>query len=443
MNTRDIGVSDEDHIILLSTCSSGSTNGRDILVGRITDEIYDDPTKSVTATDGMEQTDSDGNICRVMQLPVWIPLLTTILAIQPILFIFAPCYRWIRHIIEKKRRVRYMDRLFRFNGKKAVCAFTMIVIMLITLAPLTAQAADKPIKITVSQVCANPDDTFTYILKPLDGFCPMPQGSTGEGYTFSITGTDSAEIKLSDYSQQGLYRYEMYQVIGSNEPGCTYDTCVYLIEIHVGMDLGSEVVLLNQSGEKEIGILFENGFDVFPSDPILMADPPVKKIVSGNPHYSTVFEFKLVAQDSSNPMPIGSIDGTKVIKITGPGEGEFGTWIYDKAGTYYYTVYEVNTGASGYTYDTTVYTITDMVREENGALIVSRVVTNDLNKPVPDFTFINRFSEGKDGPKTGDDADCALYMIIFSVGCVLLAGMMIYFFKGGKHTWRRHRNEKT
>ena len=38
MYTRDIGVSVEDRIILLSTCSSDSTNGRDILIGRITDE---------------------------------------------------------------------------------------------------------------------------------------------------------------------------------------------------------------------------------------------------------------------------------------------------------------------------------------------------------------------------------------------------------------------
>ncbi|MDR2360345.1 MAG: class B sortase [Oscillospiraceae bacterium] len=41
--TRDIGVTTDDHIILLSTCSSDSTNGRDILVARITDERCSDP----------------------------------------------------------------------------------------------------------------------------------------------------------------------------------------------------------------------------------------------------------------------------------------------------------------------------------------------------------------------------------------------------------------
>ena len=37
MYTRDIGVTIQDRIVLLATCSSGSTNGRDILVGRLAD----------------------------------------------------------------------------------------------------------------------------------------------------------------------------------------------------------------------------------------------------------------------------------------------------------------------------------------------------------------------------------------------------------------------
>ena len=37
---RDIGVSMDDRIILLATCSPNSTNGRDILVGRIADRVF-------------------------------------------------------------------------------------------------------------------------------------------------------------------------------------------------------------------------------------------------------------------------------------------------------------------------------------------------------------------------------------------------------------------
>jgi len=40
--TRDIGITTDDRLLLLTTCSSDSTNGRDILVARITDTVYED-----------------------------------------------------------------------------------------------------------------------------------------------------------------------------------------------------------------------------------------------------------------------------------------------------------------------------------------------------------------------------------------------------------------
>ena len=41
MHKRDIGVTTEDHIVLLTTCSPSSTNGRDVLVGKISKETYE------------------------------------------------------------------------------------------------------------------------------------------------------------------------------------------------------------------------------------------------------------------------------------------------------------------------------------------------------------------------------------------------------------------
>jgi len=43
MHTRETGVTINDRIVLLSTCSGSTTNGRDILVGRITEGLYDNP----------------------------------------------------------------------------------------------------------------------------------------------------------------------------------------------------------------------------------------------------------------------------------------------------------------------------------------------------------------------------------------------------------------
>jgi len=47
LNLREgVTVSTDDRLVLLSTCSEDSTNGRDILVGRITDQVPADPFKT-------------------------------------------------------------------------------------------------------------------------------------------------------------------------------------------------------------------------------------------------------------------------------------------------------------------------------------------------------------------------------------------------------------
>jgi pilin isopeptide linkage protein len=175
-----------------------------------------------------------------------------------------------------------------------------------------------------------------------------------------------------------------------------------------------------------------------------MVDPPVVKTVSGDPAKASTFTFRLTADKPTNPMPAGSKDGVKDLQITGSGKGEFGTWSYTAEGTYYYTVSEVNTGEKGYTYDTTVYTITDAVKAVDGQLVVTRVVTNGANKQVTSLSFINTYTSGdggnsdnggnsngggkpgSDGPKMGDDTNFTLYIILFGLGGLLVIRTMVY-----------------
>ena len=51
MNYREIQFESDDHYVILSTCTSDSTNGRHILVGRLTEKIYKD------SFDGQKETD--------------------------------------------------------------------------------------------------------------------------------------------------------------------------------------------------------------------------------------------------------------------------------------------------------------------------------------------------------------------------------------------------
>ena len=80
-HARDIGVTIHDHIVLLSTCSSDSTNGRDILIGKLTDEVFDDQiiTESDDAAPGTSIRDRI-----VEKIPLWLPMLAITLIALPI-----------------------------------------------------------------------------------------------------------------------------------------------------------------------------------------------------------------------------------------------------------------------------------------------------------------------------------------------------------------------
>jgi len=82
IHKRDIEISASDRIVLLTTCSSNSTNGRDILVGKITDEVFEDPFKNAE-TDGGKT----GLYGLVEEILMWPLLLALVLVIRIIVLI--------------------------------------------------------------------------------------------------------------------------------------------------------------------------------------------------------------------------------------------------------------------------------------------------------------------------------------------------------------------
>lgn len=129
------------------------------------------------------------------------------------------------------------------------------------------------------------------------------------------------------------------------------------------------------------------------SDPgVVEQDPPVKKIVTGNPSQDGTFTFRLTAEDITEPMPSGSRGGVKEVTIRGAGTYEFGLWKYTEAGIYRYRITEVNTGEKGYIYDSTEYTLTDTVSYREGKLVLDSVITDDEGSEVSSIIFNNRYS---------------------------------------------------
>jgi len=100
MYTRDIGVTIYDNIVLLSTCSSTSTNGRDILVGRLTEETHEDPY----ANDGTD-IDRDRRSVNIPAgaariIPIW--SLVVIILLLTRFIVLIPAIRQKREKVKRK-----------------------------------------------------------------------------------------------------------------------------------------------------------------------------------------------------------------------------------------------------------------------------------------------------------------------------------------------------
>ena len=333
-----------------------------------------------------------------------------------------------------------MFKEFKMKSKKIICALSAFFLIMIAIAPATAFAKEDGVNtytIKVNQTVAtvsNPDKiTFTYKLTPHGEGYPMPVRSASDSaspgsYTFTITGNNSVELGPIAYPRTGLYFYELAQVPGEEKPGYVYDKRVYTVEVYVDWKLDIQTIIRHDGDKKSPeSALFETSYLVKPTDRKLMVDPPVKKIVQGNPKSSATFTFKLTASDPSWPMPDGSKDGSKTLSIVGSGEGEFGTWSYDKEGTYVYKVTEVvNKNDKDYEYDKVVYTITDTVTDDNSQLVLTRTVTNKAGNNVNSLAFVNKYIDPKGGvAKTWDDMNITLYIVLIALSGTFIVGIAV------------------
>lgn len=183
-----------------------------------------------------------------------------------------------------------------------------------------------------------------------------------------------------------------------------------------------------------------NGFDIVNTYiPPVEIDPPIiEKVVEGENAPETEFAFLLRGENGA-PMPEGSDGSTKTLTITGSGEVEIGTFSFASPGIYTYTVSELNTGAEGWTYDSTVYTLTFTVTLEDGALHASYTLTK-AGEAADKARFVNRYAPVEpdtveiSGTKTwnhGDNPNPPESIIVYVYGDGKLAAQRLVTGKDG------------
>jgi len=90
-NIREIEITTSDRIVLLSTCTSDSTNGRHVLVGRIDEDIYqNDFEETIPKAEGIyKDTLADSGFMALLgQSPVWLWFLLIVLLLILVLIVY-------------------------------------------------------------------------------------------------------------------------------------------------------------------------------------------------------------------------------------------------------------------------------------------------------------------------------------------------------------------
>ena len=234
------------------------------------------------------------------------------------------------------------------------------------------------------------------------------------------------------FTEAGTYTYTVSEVRGDQEH-MTYDGAEYKVTATVTDAFDGKPMSVSWScgvGEK---ITFNNTY-IKPIPTPCYLDPPLHKVVKGNPAKDGKFTFVLkgkstTAEAGSLPMPKGSSGQTKTITVRGAGSYEFGVIRFTEPGTYVYTMTEKDNRAAGYTYDTSEYTLTCTVTESrDNKLSVKAEVTKDGNR-TGKAKFTNRYKKPepkKNGPDTGDRSDLTLMILLGATSAAALGALWTY-----------------
>ena len=244
------------------------------------------------------------------------------------------------------------------------------------------------------------DGEFTFELKDSEGTVVATATNKADG---------SIDFGTLEFKKEGTFTFTATEVVPSEpDPNMTYDTAEHTYTVEVVDNNGQlEATVTGEDGEL---VKFENEYVPEP----VTYDPPVQKVIQGNPEKPETFTFQMKAVTEGAPMPDGSADGIKTIQIIGAGSMEFGDMEFTEPGEWVYQITELKGSADGYTYDSTVYTLTVTVTQNaDGTLVDTETFTGGSSSDTAVFTNVYKPST----PKTGDTTP--------QVGMLALAGVVI------------------
>ena len=260
--------------------------------------------------------------------------------------------------------------------------------------------------------------------------------------TVVATGTNDADGKVTfgsiEYTKPGNHTYTVREQIPEGAAdgvyeGVTYDKAIYTIKTEV-TDKGDGTLEVTHAVKDDEEVTFTNTYEAKPTAVVIHASKKLvdKKLEDGQ------FTFEL--RDENDKL-VG-----KAKKNNADGQVVFDEITYDKAGTYKYTVSEVNDKQDRILYDDKKYSVEVKVTDNGKGSYVAEVsypdgapsFVNTYEKPEepakPDKPDENKGDGNVVSAKTGDTAQTGAWLVLMIAAIVGIGAIVVI-----RRRERRHR----
>lgn len=260
--------------------------------------------------------------------------------------------------------------------------------------------------------------------------------------TVVATGTNDADGKVTfgsiEYTKPGNHTYTVREQIPEGAAdgvyeGVTYDKAIYTINTEV-TDKGDGTLEVTHAVKDDEEVTFTNTYEAKPTAVVIHASKKLvdKKLEDGQ------FTFEL--RDENDKL-VG-----KAKKNNADGQVVFDEITYDKAGTYKYTVSEVNDKQDRILYDDKKYSVEVKVTDNGKGSYVAEVsypdgapsFVNTYEKPEepakPDKPDENKGDGNVVSAKTGDTAQTGAWLVLMIAAIVGIGAIVVI-----RRRERRHR----
>jgi len=241
------------------------------------------------------------------------------------------------------------------------------------------------------------DNAFTFQLKADEEVLREAKNTANGSVTFDAIQYTLADMVGTDGNPvtEKVFKYTISEVKGTNTEHFTYDPTTYTAKVKVTVVTGKdgaeslEAELLGYYTEANGQVneaVFKNEYKVTPTELVL----PVAKMLNNNSKIDKdrTFTFGLYAGYSETPAATLPLT---VGKEKSTATGEF-TIKFTEAGTYSYTVKEINCNDKDIVYDNTAYTVEVKVVDDQGKLKVSKI-NGDSKTTAETLNFTNTYVE--------------------------------------------------